>query len=186
MTKKMKHIKLYENFNPTLQVYHRTSPEAANEIMQHGFRSGAGANYGQGVYFYLNAPKGEDLSGHGSSIVQGEIQDLSGFLITDPTWAKSLLGKESDLTTQIEGIMGKEWTDTHDIQPILDEPNSLLTLSRLDQGRYKREDSPEIKTSMTVVGKELKGWIRKNDDPRDTSTWLICYDPTRVTPVAVL
>ena len=182
----MRHIRLYENFNQALQVYHRTSSEAANEIMQHGFRSGGGANYGQGVYFYLDAPKGEDPSGHGSSIVQGEIQDLSGFLITDPAWAKSLLGKESDLTTQIEGIMGKGWTDTHDIQPILDEPHSLLTLSRLDQGRYKREDSLEIKMAKTVVGKELKGWIRKNEDPKDPSTWLICYDPARVKPVVIL
>jgi hypothetical protein len=184
----MRHLRLYENFNPTLQVYHRTSSEAANEIMQHGFRSGRGANYGRGIYFYLDAPKGEDLSGHGSSIVQGEIQDLSGFLITDLSWAKSLLGKDSDLITQIEGIMGREWIDTHDheVQSILDDPNSMSTLFLLDQGRYKREDSFETKQERSVVGKELKGWIRKHDDPRDTSTWLICYDPARVTPVTVL
>jgi len=87
-----------------------------------------------------------------------------------------------------EGFTSREWIDTHDheVQSILDDPNSMSTLFLLDQGRYKREDSFETKQERSVVGKELKGWIRKHDDPRDTSTWLICYDPARVTPVTVL
>jgi hypothetical protein len=182
----MNHIQLYESFQTTLKVYHRTTPEAAAKIMQDGFQAGLGMNYGKGAYFYLDTPKDKDLSGHGSVIVQGEIADLSGFLITDPAWAKRLLGKEADLASQIEKIMGKEWLDTHDIGSILDDPNGMLLIFRLDQGRYERRDSFEKKQEVSVVGKELKGWIRSHEEPGSEATWCICYDPTRVRPVTIL
>jgi hypothetical protein len=182
----MRHIQLYESFQTALKVYHRTTPESAAKIMQEGFQAGLGMNYGRGVYTYLNTPTDKELSGHGSATVQGEISDLSGFIVTDPIWAKRLLGKEADLPSQIAKIMGKEWLDTHDIQPLIDNPNGLGLIFILDQGRYKREDSFERKQELTVAGKELKGWIRAHDDPGSQASWLICYEPARITPIAIL
>ena len=182
----MRHIQLYESFQTTLKVYHRTTPESAAKIMQDGFQAGMGMNFGRGAYFYLDTPEGKDLSGHGSATVQGEIENLSGFIITDPIRARRLLGKEADLASQIEKIMGKEWIDTHDIQPILDNPNGMSLIPTLDQGRYERRDSFEKKQESTVVGKELKGWIRSHDEPGSKGSWLISYEPDRVRPVTIL
>jgi hypothetical protein len=182
----MRHIQLYESFQTGLKVYHRTTPEGAAKIMQDGFKAGFGMNYGKGVYTYLDTPADKDLSGHGSVTVQGEIRDLSGFIITDPTWAEQLLGREADLLSQIEKIMGKDWLGSHDIQPLLEDPNSLMLIPTLDQGRYKREDSLEKKQELSVVGKELKGWIRSHNEPGSEATWLICYEPARIKPVTVL
>jgi hypothetical protein len=82
--------------------------------------------------------------------------------------------------------MGKEWLDTHNIQSILDDPNGMTLIPTLDQGRYERRDSFEKKQESTVIGKELKGWIRTHDEPGSEASWLISYEPARVRPITIL
>jgi hypothetical protein len=63
----------------------------------------------------------------------------------------------------------------------VDHPEELNKI-----GLFNHTGSIEKKQESTVVGKELKGWIRSHDEPGSKGSWLISYEPARVRPVTIL
>jgi len=74
----MKHLRLYKNFNQTLQVYRHTPPEAANEILQDI----------QGTPLYHHTTESRALSIMGSDTMKGTRPD-DDIIEVDPTLANT-------------------------------------------------------------------------------------------------
>lgn len=132
-------------------------------IFSDGFKIGNGSNYGPGVYAFYDINDIINDSDYSTSkvIIECDISDLSGFLITNPIVAKKVFG-EFDIGKQISNIMGEKWVS-----------NNMKSTMKII------EDKAAL--PYNFLGKELKGWIFDPGPDRDVC-WVICYDTSLIIP----
>ena len=91
--------------NKTAVVYHRTySEQNISNILNSGFRSGAGNYYGEGFYatFALESQFTQNMERYGNFVLKFKVTDLDKYLICQLSVAKYILGNDYSISSQFK------------------------------------------------------------------------------------
>lgn len=162
-------------------VYHRTGKGGESPvegITADGYRVGAGAYYGVGVYTTYNLEsqtKNSDMiSTYGNIIIESKVLSLDKFLIFDYNIAKRIYGnKNYTLDKQLQIILGKEYNKYKDNEKLIDilENVEYSYSSHIAKDFYNLFKNTIIKNVRGLVftgetdGNVLLSYDRKNVEP---------------------